>query len=496
MTRVFGLLALLAASAHGARPGLGLRRAARGAARGAAPVQLSAGAPRETVVAVSAGLLGAFQFGYALGVLNAPQDVICASLGISPVRWATVVSAFGPAGLVGAQLAGGLTRALGPKAVLLRAARLFLVGSTLQAFAAAAPAPAAFWVLLLGRAMSGVGAGLATVGVPVFLGECAPLSQRGAFGSLHQFGVVFGILAAQLLGLALSTARGWRYLFVAPAALALAQLVAAPLLLDSPARLAAAGRPADAKALLRRIRPAAAPRAEIDAELAALNAEAASAARSGSSASVLAAARVSPAVRRALLLGLLLMVSQQLSGVNAIFFYSTSIFHTAGLRSPAVGTLVTGVVNVLSTGAAVALVERAGRRPLLLCAICGMCVCALALTALLGAGAGAPASASLVVVCASIAFFEIGLGGIPWMIGNELFPPSCRPSGMALCAAVNWLATTLVALGFPLLQARLGPNCFLPFAACLALSFVLVRAGLPETKGRTVEQTQAALLRA
>lgn len=177
----------------------------------------------------------------------------------------------------------------------------------------------------------------------------------------------------------------------------------------------------------------------------------------------------------------------------AIFFYSTDIFRRAGLHSPAAGTLLCGVVNVLCTGAAVALVERTGRRPLLLSAIAGMCGCALTLTALLSAGAAAPAAASLLVVCVSIAFFSVGLGGIPWAIGNELFPPSCRASGMSLCAAANWLATTLVALCFPLLQPLLGARCFLPFAASLAVAFVLVRAGLPETKGRTVAEVQKML---
>lgn len=482
---------LLLDQADGAlpRPALRLRKAPRAAPR----AELSADAPRETKVAVSIGLISALQFGYALGVLNAPQAVICQSLTVSPMQWAVLVSAFGPAGLVGAQSAGRMIQQLGAKAVLLRTAWLFLVGSVLQGSAAlVAPSPA-FWLLLLGRAVFGVGAGIATVAVPTYLGECAPLSQRGAYGVLNQFGVVVGILAAQLLGLAFSTERGWPCLLLAPALLALLQLAAAPQLHDSATRLVRVGQPGAAKDLLRRIRPAASSRAEIDAELAALNADAAAAASGGTSVSVLAAARSSPAVSRALFLSLLLMVAQQFSGINAIFFYSTDIFARAGLSSPAVGTLVCGVVNVLSTAAGVVLVERTGRRPLLLTAIAGMCACALALTALLGAGAATPAAASLLVVCVSIAFFEIGLGGIPWAIGNELFPPSCRASGMALCAAANWMATTLVALGFPLMHPLLGANCFLPFAGCLALAYALVHRRLPETKGRTIAQVQRLL---
>jgi hypothetical protein len=131
---------------------------------------------------------------------------------------------------------------------------------------------------------------------------------------------------------------------------------------------------------------------------------------------------------------------------------------------------------------------------LLLGAMGGMGLSALVLTALLVAGPAAPASLCLLTVCVSITFFEIGLGPIPWAIGNEIFPPSCRASAMALCATVNWLATTFVALCFPLMQKALGPYSFLPFAGCLALSYVLTSARLPETKGRTIAQIQQALV--
>ncbi|KAJ1624183.1 general substrate transporter [Pavlovales sp. CCMP2436] len=215
--------------------------------------------------------------------------------------------------------------------------------------------------------------------------------------------------------------------------------------------------------------------------------------KGGTSASAFEAARTSRPVARALKLGVLLMLCQQLSGMNAVFFYSTSIFKTAGLASPAVGTLVCGIVNILATVAGMVLSDRAGRRPLLLVAMGGMIASALALTALLSAGATGPLLVA--VVCVSISFFGIGLGGIPWAIGTEIFAPAVRPSGMALCATVNWTATALVGLLFPLMQRQLGTFCFLPFVGCLAVGFLLVNAELPETRGKTIAQVQAALNR-
>lgn len=463
--------------------------------------------PCRTLVGVAAGCLGALQFGYSLGVVNAPQEVISRAIGITdtPTRWAAIVSVFGPAGLVGANGAGALVSEHGARAVMVCTAFGFLAGGALMWLAGGASysAQAAFWLLVAGRVCVGVAAGIATVAVPVYLGESAPVHLRGAFGNLNQMGVVVGILLSQLLGAALSTPRGWRVLMGAPALLGLLQLLSAPLLLPSPAHLLQSGQRARALEALERMRPRGTSASTLASELSALASSVADApargrnrrrsAQPAASASALVAARSSRAVRRALGLGVLLMLAQQFSGINAVFFYSTAIFRAAGLSSPIVGTLVTGVVNVVSTALGVGLVEVCGRRPLLLVGMAGMAVCALALTGLLAAGAAAPAWLCLLTVCASVTFFEIGLGSIPWQIGNEIFEPSCRASAMALCAAVNWLATSVVGFAFPLLQRSLGQLCFVPFAACLAVAFALTQRFLPETKARTIGEIQEAL---
>lgn len=175
---------------------------------------------------------------------------------------------------------------------------------------------------------------------------------------------------------------------------------------------------------------------------------------------------------------------------------SSGFFTDAGVNSTA-GTLAAGAVNLLSTAIAIPLIERLGRRPLVLAGIGGMLASALALTGvLIGKAPLDPKSSAtetlgyVAIVCVMlfVAFFEIGLGAIPWSIGGELFPGDSRGSAMALGAACNWVANTFVVLLFPLMNKALGNYSFLPFAAWLsvALAFAILR--VPETKGKTPAQ--------
>ena len=177
----------------------------------------------------------------------------------------------------------------------------------------------------------------------------------------------------------------------------------------------------------------------------------------------------------------LILVAQQLSGINAVFFYSTGIFSAAGVGDPLMATLLTSFVNAASTAAVLPLVEAQGRRPLLLWGGGGMAVCAVAMCAALEQKAGAAAVAA---VLGYICFFELGLGAVPWMLGGEVFPHNAKEAALAAASGLNWAANFVVGLLFPLLQARLGPLSFLPFAFVLAATTAALWALLPETKGR------------
>ncbi|GAB0201218.1 solute carrier family 2, facilitated glucose transporter member 4-like [Grus japonensis] len=443
------------------------------------------------VLSVFAATLGSLQLGYNSGVINAPQRVLEGEYNATWTRrwgsppppttvstlWALSVAIFSGGGMAAALAVGELAERLGRKGALLASNGLAVVGGALMGGAKLGPS---YILIIIGRFIIGAHSGLASGLVPMYVGEVAPTRLRGALGTLHQLGIVIGILGAQVLGLEalLGTSGAWPALLglgLLPAAL---QLLLLPLCPESPRFLLARGQRARARRGLSRLVGAEA----VEAGVAALEAE-----LQGHTQRVgLLQLCRTPAYRQPLLVTLVLQLAQQLSGINAIFYYSTAIFEGAGLARPAYATIGTGVVNVAATALSVVLVERAGRRRLQLIGLLGMMGCAVALTVALNVQGPGPLPPVLAVaaVLAFVGFFAVGPGPIPWFVGAELFAMGPRPPAMALAALLNWAANFGVAMAFPALQRALGSFVFLLFGGLLGAFALFTFLRVPETRGR------------
>jgi len=414
-----------------------------------------------------------------------PQDTIQAEFGITEkTTFALTTSLLPVGGLLGSLiLAPWLVNLLGRRGFLLASAPIFITAGGLMTaswWVKESSGTAAFGLLLAGRFLAGIGVGGGSVVAPMYVSEIAPVRFRGAFGSAVQFAVTAGILVVEGLGVVFK--RDWVWLFIISTALGVAQAFFSLFIVRSPAFLAARGQRADAEDIVCGLHA-------IGPDDARAVVEGLSSSRSAggdrSSPSLLALLR-SPVYFFPLVLCMILQVAQQLSGINAVFFFSTHVFDAAGIDATT-GSLVAAGVNIAATGLAVAIVDSAGRRLMLLLSTAGMMLAAGGLTAclvLLDAGDKSLATPAIVCVALYVLFFELGLGPIPWMIGAEFFPERPRATAMSAAAAVNYIFTFVVAQGFGAMQEALQNWSFLPFAGVLAVMLVYFLLVLPETKDR------------
>ncbi|MBS0561280.1 MAG: sugar porter family MFS transporter [Proteobacteria bacterium] len=445
-----------------------------------------------TVLAVV--LTGGLLFGYDQGVISGALAGIQARFGLDPLLTEVVTSWVTLGALLGALLAGDLADRLGRRRAILLAGALFVAGAALQALA-----PLAL-VLIAGRLVIGLGVGIAAVAAPLYAAELAPAALRGRFVSAYQLAITAGIFAAYLVDGVLPGANGWRAMLGAaavPGALLLAAALAAP---ESPRWLMKAGRRADAQAALGRIAPDAPAAPQLDAIAATLGEES----RRATWAEVFG-----HQWRRPLAVGLGLAIFQQVTGINAVIYYADQIFAAAGFATEAAQAAATtwaiGGTNVLATFIAILFIDRLGRRALLLAGLAGMgaslIVVGIAFRfALPASDLGAPPEAGGVagivtlagLVC-FIASFAFSLGPVVWTVINEIFPGRVRGRAVAVATAANWAAAFVVSQTFLSLADALGDSAtFWLFAMFCGVGWVWVYFSVPETKGRSLEQIEAA----
>jgi SP family sugar:H+ symporter-like MFS transporter len=441
--------------------------------------------------------IGGFLFGFDTAVINGAVDAVQRDFHIGPASLGLVVSCALLGSALGAAVAGPLADRVGRIRLMIAAAAFFAVSALGSALAGGVAS------LIGWRFLAGGGEGGASVIAPAYIAEVAPAHMRGRLGSLQQLAIVLGIFVALLSDAFLARTAGgagqtlwlglaaWRWMFLAGVVPSLAYGILAWQIPESPRYLVARGLVEEATVVLRAlVGPV-----DVSARIAAIG--------------VTLRRTDRPSLRdlRGAVLGLLpvvwvgvlLSVFQQFVGINVIFYYSTTLWRSVGLSEADALTItvITSVINVVVTLVAIALVDRAGRRPLLLVGSAGMTV-SLGLLALCFAHAvhtggavslpGGYAVTALVAANAFVVFFGVSWGPVVWVLLGEMFPNRIRAPALAVAAAAQWIANFLVSTSFPVLGQRLGlaPTYGL-YAGFAALSFLFVQARVPETKGRELE---------
>ena len=412
------------------------------------------------------------------------------------IGWANSCALIGC--LVGALTAGALSDRFGRKRLLVASALLFAVTSLGNALAGN------FTIFIAWRMLGGVAIGLASNLSPMYIAEIAPAQIRGKLVAINQLTIVIGILLAQYLNWFLVRnlppgasdefirtswfgQQGWRWMFgltAAPSLLFFAGMLVVP---ESPRWLAKNGKPDGARRVLGKIGGegyADAALADIESTLASEEVQ-----------HVRFADLLEPKMRKVLLLGVVLAVFQQWCGINVIFNYAEEIFRAAGYDISTVLKNIawTGSVNLAFTFVALGVVDRGGRRPLMLLGSAGLAVVYLAMGfCYQGEVKGLP---MLLLVLAAIGCYAMSLAPVTWVVISEIFPNRIRGAAMAVAVSSLWIACFLLTLTFPMLNQRLGSaRTFWLYAAICVAGFVYIKFKLPETKGKTLEQIERELV--
>jgi len=463
------------------------------------------------VRSVFAAVLGMFYFGYNTGVVNAPGEdikiftnqsyyehygVYLDKSGLETI-FTIITSAFVVGGMAGAMGGGSVADKIGRKRGLIVSQITGLLGGVIMAISK----PTMSWeVLLVGRLVVGLTAGLNTVLVPMYVSEIAPVDLRGGLGVFNQLAVTSGIFIGQILGLGqvLGNEEGWPWLLaiaIIPCVVQLGILMVSP---SSPRYLAISlNQVEQARKELMKLRNN--DDTMVDNELDEMKAE--KEAEQEPEMSIIELLG-SNKLRQALVICVVMHLSQQFSGMVAIFYYAVDFFKSAGIsvEDAKYANLGVGAIMVTMTLVTIPLMDKLGRRILHLVGLVGMCIMAILIVIAQnlmpaeGEVSGSSGGFLIAVTLVFVVFFAVGPGSIPWMIAGEMFTQGPRPAASSVVVFVNWAANLAVSLIFPLLLIpQLGDFTFLPFAILLAAFSVFVYIFLPETKGRTVGETTLLL---
>ena len=464
---------------------------------------MSSGAPTKdyrtgrVVGLATTAALGGFLFGYDSAVINGAASALKSLFGLSDIALGFVVSIALIGSAIGAWFAGGLADRFGRRRVMLVAAALFLIAAIGQAF------PIGVVDLMFWRFIGGAGIGVASVMAPMYIAEIAPAPIRGRMGALQQFAIVIGIFATGLVNFVVLQAAGgnarntwllgleaWQWMFLSMVVPAIVYALLVLRIPESPRYLVAIGETAKASEVLSTIYTVDVTPMVRDIEETLQGDH---------------KPRFSDIRGRALGLmpivwiGIMLSAFQQFVGINAVFYYSNTIWESVGFsESQAFQTsLITTGINVVFTIVAIALVDRVGRKPLLLVGSAGMVVTLATLTWVFGTAptnaAGQPVLSdgpdviALIAFNLYVAFFAATWGPVVWVLLGEMFPNRIRATALAVAASAQWIANFLVSTTFPELAGISLGLAYGIFTVFAVLSIPFVMKYIRETRGVSLE---------
>jgi MFS transporter, SP family, galactose:H+ symporter len=429
-----------------------------------------------STISALAGLL----FGYDTGVISGAILFIQHDFALSTIQVEIVVSAVLLGAGLGAGFGGRLADRFGRRNVLVGVGLLFILGAIWTALA-----HGMIW-LATGRVVVGVAIGIASFTAPLYISEVSPPDARGRLVSLNQLMITIGIVVSYLADYGLAGIGGWRWMFALAAFPALILVVGLIFVPESPRWLLSDGRFDGARNVLQRVRAG----RDVETELKEIEQSLERQKKSWREV-------FSPAVRPALVVGIGLAIFQQFTGINTVIYYAPMIFRFAGFQSNAGAILATagvGAVNVIFTVVALWLLDRVGRRPVLLWGLVGMILSlgVLGVAFLVPQSGGALAWIAVISLMIYVACFAVGLGPVFWLMIAEIYPLKVRGRAMSVAAMANWGSNLLVALTFLTLIEVLGrPTTFWVYAGVGILGIAFTYWLVPETKGRTLEEIEA-----